>query len=257
MRQAHINIHSEHLIRRWNNGIRLIKPGLIHQPSSSTHTVNDIMNMPMNFYFMDTNSIMQKTNEMTAKTCGYLSSEDAVGKSVRDVSKNKTAEHIIKNDREIISNQSFNIIQEDYTRLDDIDLTAISFKFPWFEEDKIIGIFGCSILIGHTEAASSLKNCFSMLLRCGLLSNKQHTTLTDAIPCLHIDDVFLNERDTEILYFLVRGNTAKNIAKRLGLSHRTIEHRLDKIRNKLSVSSRNELIEKVIDHLIQHKTDGI
>jgi DNA-binding CsgD family transcriptional regulator len=45
---------------------------------------------------------------------------------------------------------------------------------------------------------------------------------------------------------LTRGKTAKESAKILNVSHRTIEHRLEKMRAKLNAASKSELIDKVL-----------
>ena len=46
----------------------------------------------------------------------------------------------------------------------------------------------------------------------------------------------------------MRGMTAKTIARKLEISHRTVEHRLDAMKYKLAVTSKAELIEKIVDH---------
>lgn len=66
-----------------------------------------------------------------------------------------------------------------------------------------------------------------------------------------------DQREREILYWLVRGQTAKHIARKLGVSHRTVEHRLEKIKFKLNVTSRAELIDKVIDWLLESPDSGV
>lgn len=54
------------------------------------------------------------------------------------------------------------------------------------------------------------------------------------------------KRENECLYFTVRGKTAKQIAQILGVSYRTIEEYLSNIKIKMRVSSKAELIEKIV-----------
>ena len=63
---------------------------------------------------------------------------------------------------------------------------------------------------------------------------------------LQIDDVQLSKRQSEILRLAVKGNTIKEIARILNLSQRTVGHYFDTVKNKLNVSSRSELISKVM-----------
>ena len=60
------------------------------------------------------------------------------------------------------------------------------------------------------------------------------------------DDYGLTNRESEVLFFLIRGKTAKEIARIIGLSNRTVEKHLDRIKNKLDCANRSELIEKAI-----------
>lgn len=60
------------------------------------------------------------------------------------------------------------------------------------------------------------------------------------------DDLGLSHRESEVLFFLIRGKTAKEIARVVGLSNRTVEKHLDRIKNKLNCCSRSELIEKAL-----------
>lgn len=249
IKHDNILINDEWEIKRWRQGVKLVKP------STSCHdflsnSVSTIMKLPVNVYFMDTDSCMRTLNEQTAKTCGYTSSLNAIGKSIRDVSKKETAQRIIKNDREIISNRVNKITTETYTRLDDIDLTAISIKFPWYQNDDVIGIMGCSILVDQQNIAS-LSDALRKLMQTGLLMPSQASSTS--IPGLIIDDVFFDERDQQILYLTVRGKTAKNIARIIDISHRTVEHRIEKIKLKLSVATRSELIDKVIDYFLSNR----
>lgn len=54
----------------------------------------------------------------------------------------------------------------------------------------------------------------------------------------------LSERDDEILKLLLEGNSASQIAKMLYRSCRTIEHAIEKIKNKLVCFSKSDLIKK-------------
>jgi DNA-binding NarL/FixJ family response regulator len=58
----------------------------------------------------------------------------------------------------------------------------------------------------------------------------------------------LTERETEILRHVAKGLTAKQIADRLSLSHRTVENHVQATFRKLQVANRVELTRYAIEH---------
>ena len=58
------------------------------------------------------------------------------------------------------------------------------------------------------------------------------------------DKKLLSNKQTLCLYGIARGMTAKEIAKHLGLSFRTVQHHIDAIKIKLNCFTRMELIDK-------------
>jgi DNA-binding NarL/FixJ family response regulator len=58
----------------------------------------------------------------------------------------------------------------------------------------------------------------------------------------------LTERETEILRYVAKGLTAKQIAGRLSLSHRTVENHVQATFRKLQVANRVELARYAIEH---------
>jgi DNA-binding CsgD family transcriptional regulator len=60
-------------------------------------------------------------------------------------------------------------------------------------------------------------------------------------------NIDLTPRETEILFFLLRGGVARRIADLLSISVRTVEHHIDALKDKFTVTSKSELIEKAIE----------
>jgi DNA-binding NarL/FixJ family response regulator len=58
----------------------------------------------------------------------------------------------------------------------------------------------------------------------------------------------LTERETEVLRYVAKGLTAKQIAARLSLSHRTVENHVQATLRKLQVANRVELTRYAIEH---------
>lgn len=57
---------------------------------------------------------------------------------------------------------------------------------------------------------------------------------------------YLTKRETEILYYVVLGYTAKRIGKCLNISHRTVEVYIATLKSKLNCNSKGEIINMVL-----------
>src|SRR5689334_5578187 len=100
--KASFNLGNELLVQRHKAGVQLLRPGAGHLHPAVRASVYELLHLPMNFYFMDCDSMLQKLNDQTAASCGYLSKLDAVGRSIREISKKETALSILHNDREVV-----------------------------------------------------------------------------------------------------------------------------------------------------------
>lgn len=247
-----INTDDELLIQRYKSGIKLLKPDEInslHAPHRQLimHNVGTMLALPINVYFLNSDSVIQNINETTIATCGYKSVKDTLGKTVRIAAKKESADFSINHDRKVLETNVMKIAEESFSRKsDEIHLHAISFKFPWYNYDnKIIGVFGCSIVIGD-QAVYPLADSLSLLTQTGLLSAPEDVGVSGFLPGSICENMYFSSRETECIHYLVKGKTCKQIANILGLSYRTIEHYLENIKKKMNVRSKSEVIEKVL-----------
>lgn len=61
----------------------------------------------------------------------------------------------------------------------------------------------------------------------------------------------LSKRETECLQLTIRGQSARLVAKHLGISQRTVEEYLNNTKIKFGVSSKRDLIDIAIDYFFQ------
>ena len=57
----------------------------------------------------------------------------------------------------------------------------------------------------------------------------------------------LTERETEVLRLIAKGMTAKAVAERLVISHRTVQNHVQNTLNKLQLHNRVELVRYAIE----------
>lgn len=246
MQTNHQDTSNELIIQRFGQGIKLIHPEHALKLSGALR-IGDLLPMPFHVFFNDLDSVLQKFNERGAATFNINHCNDAIGLTAFDIMNKETANICISHDQ-IAINKNINIIKDElYTRHDDIDISALTIKFPWYNErNKIIGIFGLSCLLDK-KWGTSLADSLSLIHQTGLL---QSSHMKQCLPGLSYGEIYFTQRQKEIIIYMIRGKTAKEIATILELSQRTIEHHIENIKLKTNSSSRSELIDKMFDHLI-------
>jgi len=68
-----------------------------------------------------------------------------------------------------------------------------------------------------------------------------------ALPNIKIENTYLTKRETQVVFLLTRGKSARDIAEVLFLSNRTVQNYIENIKTKLNVYTKSQLIEKVLD----------
>lgn len=77
-----------------------------------------------------------------------------------------------------------------------------------------------------------------------------------ADPADTVDRPRLTERETDVLRLVAKGLTARQIATRLVLSHRTVENHVQSTLRKLQLHNRVELARYAIEHGLDAEPDG-
>jgi DNA-binding CsgD family transcriptional regulator len=67
------------------------------------------------------------------------------------------------------------------------------------------------------------------------------------IVMLYRELIRLTKREQECLYYYIRGYTCKLVAKKLELSHRTVENYMENVKAKFDCHSKSELIIRAIE----------
>lgn len=242
-----IDTSRELCVYRYGDGLKLIRPDhnmkqkqmlLIH---STGYTVSDMLRLPFGVYFYNQHSVFQNINDKHAESCGFESENKAIGKTVLDTAMAKYATRLMNNNKTILTTGKMKILDEEIVHHDGAHNNGLSIKVPWYdEENNIIGILGCTIIAGKHAMADSL----SRIAQLNLLRS------VSLIPNLKNYYTYLTKREAEILYYLVKGKTAKQMGEFLCISHRTVEQYIEKIKFKMDVYSKSELIEKVMDKFI-------
>lgn len=253
MKETIFDTSGELLIQRSGNGVKLVRPDkLFTHDYQNNHqypivSLTDMSKFPFHLFFYDNDHRFQYINEMCASDDGFISTKDAIGKTVHETSIKESANRIINNNMLVLKTNTMKIIEETLDRNDGIHLGGFSIKFPLYGDNNVItGIFGLYTHI-DPQNLSSLANSLELITRTGLLANPQGgNTIEKMFSGRELKGIYLSSRELECLRLLFTGKTAKMIAKALQLSPRTVEHYLENIKAKYEVSSKADLIEKII-----------
>lgn len=236
-------ISDDFLVYRVGNGIRLVRPeeaGYYDGLSFAHFTHQDVgslLALPISMYFLNSDGATQKMSEEGAAICGFDSPQHSLGKTLFEVTVEDSASALINNCKQVIEFNVIKMFNETNVRKDNIIQQFLSIKSPWYNnQNNIIGIYGCSIVLGKHALAESL----TILQNLGLLNNHENIK----------HDLRLPKRQMECLQLTLKGYSAKRVAKSLGISHRTVEEYINIIKSKLGASSKADMIEKASKYII-------
>lgn len=240
-----IDTSNELRIYRSGNGVKLIRPNQIKHSllvHDTKHTVKSMLELPLSVYFIKADGINANVNENDARLCGFDSVKSAIGKTCFSEFTEESAWITTQNDKAVMQLQKIKISEEDVVlSKGNISRPTLSIKFPWYnDENKVIGIFGCSIILGQHPLAESL----SIVTKIGLLN-----TLENTAPYIgaEINKTYLSKRQLSCANLLLSGMTQREIAAHLNLSQRTVETYIENIKVKLHCRNKTELILKLTE----------
>lgn len=249
MNNPHNYFSSELHLCRHGNGIKLVRPDMLTQEFDlydTGYTLSRLMQLPFNIYFHDVDSKIQIINDTGIIICGFNSKTDATNKTMRDVLSPAHAAIILHEDKVVMQGNKIAMFENDLLRHDDLFFQGISIKSPWYNNNnQLIGFFGASVFYGEHKMVDALKQISNM----GLLS--PHTLKNQNILTTFQENTYFSKRERDVIKLLLRGNSAKEIAEKLQLSRRTVEYYIENIKNKMNVSKKSELIEKLFEKFLK------
>lgn len=196
---------------------------------------------PVHIYQKDTSGNYINCNPLMAYQAG-ISPSKIVGKTDYDLRWDVYADNICQNDSMVLNQRSTHIFFEPCTTIENIPFEVISIKTPCQDNTgNIVGVFGMSFYLNHL--------CFFNILPHFLQNqgNKKATFSLTTLSQQTIEGKKLTRRETMCLYYLFRGMTAKEIARKMNLSPRTVEQYLKQTREKYNCHKRSDLISKAIN----------
>lgn len=235
------DVSDELQVYRFRNGVTLKRPTASNNDQNqSKHTVASLLKTPCSIYFDNADGVIQKLNEHNVEMCGLDSINHAIGRRYSDGFTSESAQLLLNNDHAVMKDEVIKIVEEDiYLSVQNISYQALSIKMPWYnDQNKIIGLFGCSVALGKDSLAASL----SLIASMGLLIPEAQIS---ARIGLEADTIYLSRQQRKCAEFLLAGLSIKEIALRMKLSARTVESYLNNMKAKLKCHNKTALIVKL------------
>ncbi len=202
-------------------------------PMLTQHLETVLNSTEVSIYCKDKNGKYLEFNDAFLNISGAKKYDDVIGSNDFDFWE-KYAPFMQKNDSEVFSTHlSKTIIEPSILVNKNEQVFYLSHKVPLrARSGKIIGVFGQSVL--YNQSVDLVNQLKQLPFSPQELSNAESATN-------------LSKRQIQCLYYLIRGYTAKQIGKSLGLSNKTVEFYFSNLKKKLGCNSRMELIKKTIN----------
>jgi DNA-binding CsgD family transcriptional regulator len=196
--------------------------------------------MPGYIGWKDVHSKFKYVNNEVLNIIGYKTVEEIIGLTDYDL-KCKAAEHA-----GIFKRQDQSVLAAGRKKryLDVMEYhqgevkVLIGERMPLYYENKLMGL-----LISCQEITHFFINSIK-LVKSTPSNIRSEFSSYEIVTEINTPAHILSKRETECLYWLLRGKSVKETAKLMGISPRTVETHMETIKRKLNCATKSELIEK-------------
>jgi len=194
----------------------------------------------------DPNSRFLATNQVSARLFGFNTIEEIVGLSDAEVKCGvaECAQTFVMHDKKVLAGQTLTVLNIHPYANRQIN-TFVTSNLPLRDaQGSIVGIFFYSVQLDNVQLQKLFFQLSSYDAKKFMAGKSVQGSYVVGMP----KDISLTRRESECLFYLIRGKTAKSIGMLLGLEKRTIEDYVDRIKVKLGVTSKEALIEFAFNH---------
>lgn len=207
--------------------------------------INLLRQLPGLIVVMDKNSKFLYSNRYTAELFGYTDEDNMVGIDAYGMKcpAVESAPQFIHQDRTVIESGIELTMLDIHTYANGENKILITKKSPYMVENEIAG----SICHCTEINAELLRHVCATLIQSDkkYYSNQNHSNRSYIVSKSNIHKQ-LTDREMDCIFYLLRGNTMKKIAKYLNISPRTVETHLEQIKNKLNCGSKSDIVEQCL-----------
>lgn len=203
--------------------------------------INLLRQLPGLILVMDKNSKFLYSNKYTAEMFGYLNEEEMIGIDAYGMKcpAVESASDFIKQDKMVMATAKELTVLDIHQYANGDNKILITKKLPYIAEGNIAGsICHCTDIHSATfsKIVAALIQSDQKYYSANHINNRSYMIGRSA------NDV-LTEREMDCVFYLMRGNTMKRIAKYMNISPRTVETHLENIKTKLNCNDKADIVE--------------
>ncbi len=210
-------------------------------PNQMIHIINQI---PGSIGLKSLDSSYIVGNRFFAKTVGLKHGQEFSGRTDHDIDNlSEFATTYRVQDQHIMNSETtLQLIQLRHCA-DHVYRLFYAIKKPLYNEhDKLIGVIGH----GTNLKAKLIDSLLSYLHTNKHDKPKEQTIKIETNFTTSDKKIILTQRESEVIFHLLRGRTLKMIAKCLHISSRTVESHVNKVKGKFNCTSKSQLIERCL-----------
>jgi PAS domain S-box-containing protein len=113
--------------------------------------------MPGSIYWVDQDGVILGANDQEAKTLGFKTRQEAIGKKIKDICPSEIAENILKKNLLVLEKNIPMTFEEPWIAADGTEKFYLSHKIPFWVESQLIGVLGISTDITDQKMREKLE----------------------------------------------------------------------------------------------------
>lgn len=225
--------------------------------------------MPTNVFWTDKQGKYLGCNRKTVGLANIIEvkhPQDIINKTIYDILPYDYADPIFKNDQNIIRFGKEQTIEEKAFSGKESPVIFLSTKMPLYDGNgEVTGLIGASVdITKHQKIIDFFKQIVKLsdFTLKNIQSNKcdKYISLVEFVNDAELkrfhllgeyENIYLSKREAECVLNASLGKTAKETAKILNLSHRTVEFYLNRIKVKLKCRTITELLGRLMPFLMR------
>lgn len=194
--------------------------------------------------WQDMNSTFSGCNDAAFKLFGFKSAEQMIGSTYFDFRCKavESADRFLAYDKQIIKTQSALTLMIIDTFIHGETEAHLIIRKPIIQQQKMIGFIGHSLPI----STNSLLKMSAKLATLDMQYHQNNVLQRSYVFKDRYGDIGISKRESECLFYLLRGKSIPEIANILHLSKRTVESYMEHIKIKMNCYSQAELCEKSV-----------
>jgi DNA-binding CsgD family transcriptional regulator len=206
-----------------------------------------IHQLPSLIVVMDQQSKFLFSNECTAELFGYANQDEMIGHDAYDIrcEASACAPEFIKQDQFVRNNLKQLTMLEIHGYANTDERIFLAKKVPFTLNGELMGTL-CQCISTQPEVLGRIASCLVESDK-KYYNKQQKNERTYAINTLVSGDQ-LTTREMDCIFYLMRGKTMKEIAKIIGLSWRTVEVYIARIKMKWGCVTKGDLINYATEH---------